>query len=90
MLFICYPLTFQCVISDVKEFAIQMPQAELPSGQSFRWCYMTDLPGDTDYHIIATKPITQRPDLVHHMKLFACAGPGIIHTDYNAIKYGYE
>ncbi len=63
---------------------MQMPEADLPSGQSFRWCYVDDLPGDTDYHIIATKPITQRPDLVHHMKLFACAGPGRTRSSQNS------
>jgi dopamine beta-monooxygenase len=35
-----------------------------------------DLPADDDYHLVATTPLINNTDIVHHIILFGCDFPG--------------
>ncbi|XP_022313983.1 tyramine beta-hydroxylase-like [Crassostrea virginica] len=57
---------------DVKNVTVRFPKTTVPSLETNYFCMTFDLPTDGDYHVIATTPVIDNVNVMHHMLLFGC------------------
>ena len=48
------------------------PETIIPSTETNYYCMTFDLPSDQDYHVIATEPIMDNLEVLHHILVYAC------------------
>jgi len=58
--------------SDVRQLTLRFPQSPVPANETTYTCFGFTLPNDTDYHVIATTPIVNNSQVLHHMLLYVC------------------
>ncbi|ESO98732.1 hypothetical protein LOTGIDRAFT_158680 [Lottia gigantea] len=71
----CNKKEFVCdAISEtgVQNMTVQFPESKIPPRETTYICVIFDLPQDNDYHLIATKPLIDNTNIVHHAVLFGC------------------
>ena len=70
-------LKYMCRFADVKNVTVRFPKTTVPSLETNYFCMTFDLPTDGDYHVIATTPVIDNVNVMHHMLLFGC-DPGLL------------
>jgi len=64
------------VHSDVRQLTLRrLPHLQVPVIETTYMCFGFILPNDTDYHVIATTPIVNNSQVLHHMLLYVCKEP---------------
>ncbi|KAK3098156.1 hypothetical protein FSP39_016749 [Pinctada imbricata] len=75
----CESEKFECDAineSETRNFTIQFPRMEIPRASTTYICMIVDAPTDQDYHIVASSPIIDNTDMVHHILLYGCVEDG--------------
>nr|KAG5700456.1 hypothetical protein BaRGS_013943 [Batillaria attramentaria] len=57
---------------DVRNLTLRIPRTKVPAQDTTYVCYVIDVPDDQEYHLIATKPYIDNPNVMHHMGLMTC------------------
>ncbi|KAK7088971.1 putative DBH-like monooxygenase protein 2 [Littorina saxatilis] len=71
---------------DVRNITIRFPHTKVPAEVTNYYCFNFQLPTDQEYHMIATKPLINNSDVVHHMILTSCEGTvGLINEPQDCI-----
>ncbi|XP_067676503.1 MOXD1 homolog 1-like [Haliotis asinina] len=71
----CQNLEFTCNgINDVstKKMDLKLPRTVVPAAETTYMCQIFSIPNDTDYHIIATQPLIDNVNIMHHAVVFGC------------------
>merc|ERR1719342_1153141 len=67
--------TFHCDAikqPDVRNITIRFPRTKVPVKKTHYVCYNFKLPSDQDYHLVATQPLIDNTNVVHHIGLTTC------------------
>ena len=64
------------MFADVLNFTIRFPRTLVPAKETSYFCFNFQLPDDQEYHLIATEPIIDNPNVMHHMVLLGCDNSG--------------
>lgn len=64
------------VISDVLNMTLRFPRTKVPAKATTYICFNFELPDDQEYHLIATKPLIDNENVMHHMVLASCDSTG--------------
>ncbi|XP_050414252.2 uncharacterized protein LOC126828504 [Patella vulgata] len=56
----------------ISNVTIQFPKTAVPNAETTYICIVFDLPQDDDYHLVATQPIIDNIQIMHHAVLFGC------------------
>ena len=65
-----------CLLADVLNFTIRFPRTLVPAKGTSYYCFNFRLPDDQEYHLIATEPVIDNPNVMHHMVLSSCDDTG--------------
>ncbi|XP_071096535.1 tyramine beta-hydroxylase-like isoform X2 [Haliotis cracherodii] len=57
---------------DVLNFTIRFPETEVPAEDTTYMCMIFDVPSDRDYHYIASKPLIDNDNVMHHVVVYGC------------------
>ncbi|CAH1784319.1 unnamed protein product [Owenia fusiformis] len=57
---------------DVRNVSVRFPPTQVPPTETNYYCMAVELPGDGDYHLIATSPIIDNAYVMHHIIMFGC------------------
>ena len=58
--------------------SLVFPNTSVPAVETNYYCMTFELQNvDTDYHLIATRPIVKNQNVVHHMLLYGCKDTGM-------------
>ncbi|KAK7094627.1 dopamine beta-hydroxylase-like [Littorina saxatilis] len=57
---------------DVRNITLRFPRTKVPADETTYECFVFDFPSDEEYHLIATQPYIDNPNVMHHMVAFAC------------------
>ncbi|XP_071097402.1 DBH-like monooxygenase protein 1 [Haliotis cracherodii] len=57
---------------DVLNFTIRFPETEVPAEDTTYICMIFDVPSDRDYHYIASKPLIDNDNVMHHVVVYGC------------------
>jgi len=71
----CEETEFECDAinqADVMSRDVRLPVTNVPARETTYQCMYVELPQDDDYHLIATTPIIDNVNIMHHMLMFAC------------------
>ncbi|KAL3877125.1 hypothetical protein ACJMK2_034878 [Sinanodonta woodiana] len=58
--------------NDTKNVTVRFPVTEIPPKETTYKCMIFDLPQDGDYHLVATKPIIDNVNAMHHIIVYGC------------------
>ena len=67
-----YPL----VISGVLNVTLRFPRTKVPAKGTTYICFNFELPDDQEYHLIATQPVIDNENVMHHMTITSCDSTG--------------
>ena len=56
----------------VKHHDMVFLETTVPPTETNYYCMTFDLPADQDYHVIATEPIMDNMEVLHHILVYAC------------------
>ncbi|XP_048245072.1 uncharacterized protein LOC124129019 [Haliotis rufescens] len=71
----CQSSDFTCSsINDVnvRNMDLKIPRTSVPPVETTYMCQIFSIPNDTDYHIIASTPIIDNVNIMHHAVIFGC------------------
>ncbi|XP_046572551.1 MOXD1 homolog 1-like, partial [Haliotis rubra] len=71
----CQDSGFTCSgINDVnvRRLDLKLPQTSVPAAETTYMCQIFSIPNDTDYHIIASQPLIDNVNIMHHAVVFGC------------------
>ena len=72
---------------DVIEREIRFPVTSVPARETTYFCMTFELPDDEEYHLVASEPILDNRQVMHHIILSGCDeaedGNGLLHPIYN-------
>eukprot|EP00794_Sanderia_malayensis_P011061 gene11061-12229_t len=72
--------------SGVKTIDVRFPKWKVPAQETTYMCKTFELPSDQDYHIVASDPILDNRNVIHHMIIYGCDGDKKIEKDpFNCI-----
>ncbi|XP_050389759.1 tyramine beta-hydroxylase isoform X2 [Patella vulgata] len=58
---------------NVRNLTLKFPQRMLvPPRETNYFCMIFDIPSDRDYHLVATQPVIDNREVVHHVLAFGC------------------
>ena len=60
----------------MKNITIKFPVSKVPKQVTTYRCILFEFPQDGDYHMVATEPIIDNHDVMHHILLFGCQDSG--------------
>ncbi|XP_061173634.1 DBH-like monooxygenase protein 2 homolog [Saccostrea echinata] len=67
------PPKFTCDMEeDTINQTLKFPSTMVPASETNYYCMTFDLLTDGDYHLIASQPLIDNSDVLHHMILYAC------------------
>lgn len=58
----------------VQHINLEFSETTIPPTETNYYCMTFDLPSDQDYHVIATEPIMDNKEVLHHILVYACEG----------------
>ena len=64
------------VHTDTKQFEYRLPETAVPDKETTYMCMNIQLPVDKTYHMIASEPIIDNIDVMHHVIIYGCPGLG--------------
>ena len=67
------------VIAGVLNVTLRFPRTKVPAKETTYLCFSFQLPDDREYHLIATEPLIDNQNVMHHMILNACGSTGQYH-----------
>ncbi|GFS24645.1 DBH-like monooxygenase protein 1 [Elysia marginata] len=56
----------------VRQIDMAFLETTIPATETNYYCMTFDLPSDQDYHVIATEPIMDNMEVLHHILVYAC------------------
>ncbi|XP_062622232.1 uncharacterized protein LOC134283766, partial [Saccostrea cucullata] len=69
----CNDLSFNCDMEkDTINQTLKFPTTMVPATETNYFCMTFDLLTDGDYHLIASEPLIDNADVLHHMILYGC------------------
>ncbi|XP_052220100.1 uncharacterized protein LOC127837211 isoform X7 [Dreissena polymorpha] len=60
--------------NDTKQFEYRLPETAVPDKETTYMCMNIQLPVDKTYHMIASEPIIDNIDVMHHVIIYGCPG----------------
>ena len=67
---------YHYIFTDTKNITIKFPVSKVPKQVTTYRCILFEFPQDGDYHMVATEPIIDNHDVMHHILLFGCQDSG--------------
>ncbi|CAH1784321.1 unnamed protein product [Owenia fusiformis] len=72
----CGSEVFSCpamdATDDVRNVSVRFPPTQVPPTETNYYCMAVELPGDGDYHLIASSPIIDNAYVMHHIIVHGC------------------
>ena len=65
-------LTLAIPPADVNHMDLTFLETTIPPTETNYYCMTFDLPNDQDYHMIATEPIMDNMEVLHHILVYEC------------------
>jgi dopamine beta-monooxygenase len=56
----------------VLSVTLQFDKTKVPAAETTYMCQMFELPSDGDYHVIATEPVIDNANVMHHVIVRMC------------------
>jgi hypothetical protein len=78
--------------TDTFNFTVRFPETKVPNKETTYMCITFELPRDKEYHLIATEPVIDNSDIMHHTLVYGCEGGQtcfmIVYFSKNIVKSG--
>jgi len=72
--------------SGAEKFTYRFPTTPVPAQETNYYCMAIQLPSDKPYHLIASNPVIDNIEVIHHIIIYGCAGIGMyLYIHYNNI-----
>nr|KAG5701886.1 hypothetical protein BaRGS_014951 [Batillaria attramentaria] len=75
---------------DVRNVTIRFPRTKVPAKETTYMCFNFELPDDQEYHLIATKPVIDNDNVMHHMGLTGCSDSASMRSEPSECTMGVE
>ncbi|XP_060580835.1 DBH-like monooxygenase protein 2 isoform X1 [Ruditapes philippinarum] len=59
---------------DTFNITVRFPETEVPNKETTYMCITFELPMDKEYHLVATEPVIDNADIMHHTLVYGCEG----------------